>query len=120
MSKTKKIAAAVVSLVLASTMVVSLAACNPDKKPSLDLSQEVLDVSTDADGNLSYADNTTLNMNVGYKATYGYITFQEAQVSESFTLFGETYNRGKLKPAWQELSDTLKIGFNDVYMPTMI
>lgn len=115
MSKTKKIAAAVVSLVLASTMVVSLAACNPDKKPSLNLSQEVLDVSTDADGNLSYADNTTLNMNVGYKATYGYITFQEAQVSESFTLFGETYNRGKLKPAWQELSDTLKIGFNDVY-----
>lgn len=115
MSKTKKIAAAVVSLVLASTMVVSLAACNPDKKPSLNLSQDVLEVSTDADGNLSYADNTTLNMNVGYKAAYGYITFQDSQVSESFTLFGKTYNRGKLKPAWQELSDTLKIGFNDVY-----
>ena len=115
MSKTKKIAAAVVSIVLASTMIVSLAACKDNKKPSLNASQEVLEVSTDANGALSYGDDIALNMNVGYKAEYGYITYREKQVSESFELFGKTYNRGQLKPAWQELSDTLGIDFNDAY-----
>ena len=115
MSKTKKIAAAVVSIVLASTMIVSLAACKDNKKPSLNASQEVLEVSTDANGALSYGDDVSLNMNVGYKAEYGYITYREKQVSESFELFGKTYNRGQLKPAWQELSDTLGIDFNDAY-----
>ena len=115
MSKTKKIAAAVVSIVLASTMIVSLAACKDNKKPSLNASQGVLEVSTDANGALSYGDDIALNMNVGYKAEYGYITYREKQVSESFELFGKTYNRGQLKPAWQELSDTLGIDFNDAY-----
>ena len=108
MSKTKKIATAVVSIVLASSMCVGLAACGPE--PLAD-SQSRLEVAE------SYTEGTALSMNIGYQNStpYGYITYQsnDALVSGEFELFGTRYAADKLKPAWAALEDELKVTFND-------
>ena len=56
MSKTKKIATAVVSIVLASSMCIGLAACGPEPLADSQARLEVAD---------SYASGTNLSMNVG-------------------------------------------------------
>ena len=58
MSKTKKIATAVVSIVLASSMCIGLAACGPEPLADSQARLEVAD---------SYASGTNLSMNVGYQ-----------------------------------------------------
>ncbi len=123
MSKTKKFLTAIVSLVMAGAMVFSFAGCgpdnpdNPDTPPDKTESQPRLDVSTDADGGLSYAGGTALSMNVGYnnKTPYGYITYQnnDALVTGEFTLFGSHYAAGQLKPAWAALQEELDVTFTD-------
>ena len=126
MSKTKKYLTAIVSLVMAGAMVFSFAACgpnnpdtpdDPDTPPDKTESQPRLDVSTDADGGLSYAGGTALSMNVGYnnKTPYGYITYQnnDALVTGEFTLFGSHYAAGQLKPAWAALQEELDVTFTD-------
>ncbi|MCD7729549.1 MAG: hypothetical protein LUI60_06530 [Clostridia bacterium] len=118
MNKTKKIATAVVSLVLASTMCLSIAGCSTTREPKdLTASQDTLEVSTDSDGNLSYSEGTTLNMNVGYSTSSDMsITYTSANLSGSVVMpDGNTYTQGSLKPAWKSLSETLKINFTDGY-----
>lgn len=108
MSKTKKIAAAVVSIVLASSMCIGLAACGPE--PLKD-SQTRLEVAE------NYTSGTTLSMNVGYQndTPYGYITYKsdKALVSGEFELFGTRYAAGQLKPAWAALEKELDVKFAD-------
>lgn len=124
MNKTKKITAVAVSLVMAGTMVATLAACTPkggsgDGKPALD-----------SEGNLTYSDNIKLNTAIGYsgldtsilytsdtlnnetKGT-GMYKYLNTTGSSSFNLFGKSYGKGSLKPAWQALSEQLKININD-------
>lgn len=108
MSKTKKIATAVVSIVLASSMCIGLAACGPEPLADSQARLEVAD---------SYASGTNLSMNVGYqnKTPYGYITYQsnDALVSGEFELFGTRYAADRLKPAWAALEDELDVTFTD-------
>ena len=123
MSKTKKYLTAIVSLAMAGALVFGFAGCgpdnpdNPDTPPDKTESQPRLDVSTDADGGLSYAGGTALSMNVGYnnKTPYGYITYQnnDALVTGEFTLFGSHYAAGQLKPAWAALQEELDVTFTD-------
>lgn len=138
MSKTKKIATAVVSIVLASSMCIGLTACGddgnkinypsftPDKPANASQDMLALSISEDSvdeEGNpkddvtLAYNTGTALSMNVGYQNSgrYGYITYQNADglVSGEFDLFGTRYAAGRLKPAWQALSTELGISFAD-------
>ena len=121
MSKTKKFLTAIVSLVMAGAMVFSFAGCGPDDPgpgpgpgpgpvdpdnpddpdlPELPDSQPALNVSVDANGNLSYASGTALSMNVGYNnnTPYGFITYQnhDSLVTSEFDLFGGHYAAGQL------------------------
>ena len=114
MSKTKKIATAVISVVMAATMCASLAACGP-KVPDLNPSQKVLDVSVDDNGALSFTEGTNLNMNTGYNSAYGHIAYTATQVGTPFYMAGNTYNGGSMKPAWQALQDELGVKFTDVF-----
>lgn len=128
MNKTKKIVAIAVSAVMAGTMAATLfAACTPGAKKTDGLKPKV-----DADGKLTYSDNITLNTAIGYsggdtgikyssdtlnldsKGTgmYKYLGLTGAS---SFSLFGKTYSQNDLKPAWQALSDQLKIKINDTW-----
>lgn len=137
MSKTKKIATAVVSIVLASSMCIGLTACGdgdridyPTFTPTTPtgssqnmLTLSISEDSVDEEGNvkndvkLAYNTGTSLSMNVGYQNSgrYGYITYQNADglVSGEFDLFGTRYAAGRLKPAWQALSTELGINFAD-------
>ena len=120
MSKTKKYLTAIVSLAMAGALVFGFAGCgpdNPDTPPDKTESQPRLDVSTDADGGISYAGGTALSMNVGYNnnTPYGYITYQnnDALVTGEFTLFGSHYAAGQLKPAWAALQEELDVTFTD-------
>ena len=114
MSKTKKIATAVISVVMAATMCASLAACGP-KVPDLNPSQTELEVSVDENGALSFTEGTNLNMNTGYNSAYGHIAFTASQVGTPFYMAGSTYNGGSMKPAWQALQDELGVKFTDVF-----
>ena len=122
MSKTKKIISAVVSIVMAGTMSVSFAACGPDKKPSggggeLTDSQTRLELSTDENGKLTWADGTELNMNMGQSSSV-HLAFSQDNIPSGMTatlLDGKQYGTNSLKPAWQALSDVLGIGIRDSY-----
>ena len=122
MSKTKKIISAVVSIVMAGTMSVSFAACGPDKKPSggggeLTDSQTRLELSTDENGKLTWADGTELNMNMGQSSSV-HLAFSQDNIPSGMTatlLDGKQYGTNSLKPAWQALSDELGIGIRDSY-----
>lgn len=118
MNKTKKVAIAVVSLVLASSMCLSVTACNTRTLKVLSTSQEVLEVSTDDDGNLSYTSGIGLNMNVGYKATDmpANIAYTSGNFTGTVTMpDGVKYSNGSLKPAWQGLQEVLDVTFTDSY-----
>ena len=114
MSKTKKIATAVISVVMAATMCASLAACGP-KVPDLNPSQTKLDVSVDENGALSFTEGTNLNMNTGYNGAYGHIAYTATQVGNPFYMAGNTYTTGSMKPAWQALEDELGVSFTNVF-----
>jgi putative aldouronate transport system substrate-binding protein len=109
MNKSKKIAVAVVATVMAGTIVLPLAGC----KKTGDL-----DPSTDKNGQLTWAEGTTLNLNIGNAnstAAQG-ISYLDSDLSGSTVLpDGKTYVSGDLKPAWQAMSDQLGITFVDKY-----
>ncbi|MDE7083380.1 MAG: hypothetical protein K2O89_06745 [Clostridia bacterium] len=132
MNKNKKIAMAVVSTVMAGTMMLSFAACGPndgnggkgDKIPGDPTSRNLLelpdgyDVVNDTTGDINYSSyersNVTLNLAVGHEKLINSTSFRE--LGDEITLpDNNTYTDGQLKPAWQTMSNELHIGFNDVW-----
>mgnify|MGYP005774932001 FL=1 len=117
MSKTKKIATAVVSVVLAGAMCFSFAACEDKDRDRLTTSQPVLDVSVDENNKLSYKSGTQLSMNMGQNSTYT-ISFRNnkiAQGSEVTLPDGVKYGTGDMKPAWKTLSEELDVSLVDSF-----
>lgn len=126
MSKTKKFAAAAVSIVLASSMCLGLAACgdrgtgggsSSGSSHVLTRSQTVLNVSTDANGDLYYTSGLELPMNMGQNSTYT-ISFRSnvLDASERVTLpDGVAYSQGDMKPAWKTLASQLDVTITDVF-----
>lgn len=118
MNKTKKIAVAAVSLVMAGTMAVSIAACSGKTHGKFkDAAQAKLEVSLDESGRLKYSSDTTLNVNIGDK-NYRSISYLEAGKVLSGTVTlpdGKQYKSGDLKPTWANLQTKLGLKFNDVY-----
>jgi len=145
MNKYKKLAMAVVSVVMASTMALSFTACkddddkkNPDpgpgpiipdpdvptiQKPNL---PSDLTPKTDANDNLIYADNTALSTAIGYQDSKTGIKFDsklmdnlkaytKSESSTGINIYGTNYNLNNLKPAWKTLTDELKITVNDTF-----
>ncbi|MCD8372774.1 MAG: hypothetical protein LUD27_05695 [Clostridia bacterium] len=110
MTKLKKISAAVVSVLLASTMCLGIAACDDNPSDSsTDVSTTTSDVyATDISG-------VTLNLQVGHNSTTTSTSF--LSLGDNLTLSdGNTYAEGDMKPTWDALADALGIaGFNDVY-----
>ena len=126
MSKTKKIATAVISVVMAATMCASLAACGPDEPGpgpgpgpdgGLTDSQTRLNVSTDEDSNLTWAPGTELNMNMGQSSSV-HLAFSTDNIPsgmQATLLDGKQYGANSLKPAWQALSDNVGVTIRDSY-----
>ena len=71
----------------------------------------------DASDLLPYADNTVLRIAGGYKGLETAISFQSSNhVGSGVTLIdGKTYKLGDLKPTWVQISNDMKIKFEDVY-----
>ena len=143
MNKFKKIATAVVSIVMAGTMVGSLAACNNNgsgnKKPSTTTrSKEVpvtrfnatedqlktveveggrkISVLKDNEGKVAYPSGTQINANIIDSGNADrHISYDSGQIATYWTAIdGYTYVVGDLKPAWWQLGQDLGIKFNDV------
>ncbi|MDE7181437.1 MAG: hypothetical protein K2O41_00205 [Clostridia bacterium] len=123
MNKSKKIAVAAVSVVMAGTMVFSLAGC---KKPSGGggNKQGVLAVKTDSNGKLTWAENTNLNVSVGHNAANLGAAYDSTNIklltdylggTTAAQLYGKSYAAGNFKPAWAALADQLKVKFTDKY-----
>lgn len=117
MNKAKKIAIAAVSVVMAGAMMLPLAACNKKKSPKkLTASQQVLEVSTDADGKLSYPSGLNLNLNIGHEKSTRQTTFTTDLISGTITLpDGKNYTATSFKPAWAALADELGVTFTDKF-----
>lgn len=106
MNKFKKIATAVVATVMAGTIVIPFAACNPDN-PEEGGEKPVIAQDTQYD--------VTLNMNVGY-TTGGYTSISYKNISGAYKMSdGITYRNENLKPAWHALSDAIQVSFKDVF-----
>lgn len=108
MNKTKKIAIAAVSLVMAGAMVVPLAACGGGPK-------YVSDPTLDENGKLTYAEGTEVNVNIMDSANVDRkISYDVSQIyTEWKGLDGVTVKGGDLKPAWRQFGKTLGITFKD-------
>ena len=117
MNKYKKIASAVVSLVLAGTMVGSMAACGGGNNPSSSGSK--LAVSLDENGKLTYASGTTVNLNIGYQSTSvpAYTSYQAGKdvSGRTYLIDGKAYTSGNLKPAWQSVATKLDVNLVDKF-----
>lgn len=129
MNKFKKLATMAVSTVMAGTMIFSFTACtdNPtpgpvdstnnrdywDEAPTLDAS---LTPKLDENGNLTYAANTELRLNVGNSATQT-TAYTTSELTGSWTFpDGKSYTSGSLKPAWAKMADQLGLKFTDAYV----
>ena len=113
MNKFKKVAIAAVSVVMAGTMAMSMAACNNnnDKKT-------MVDPKLDDAGKLVYAENTSIPVMIGYNNAKTGITYNADNITTlgaDTKLAGSTQSQGTLKPAWAALEKILKIKFNDKY-----
>ena len=65
---------------------------------------------------LEYADGTTLRMATGYNNKKTGLFFDSEIAGEGITLAdGKEYKAGDLKPTWVEVSNRLKINFEDMY-----
>ncbi|MDE6586176.1 MAG: hypothetical protein K2K80_05815 [Clostridia bacterium] len=125
MNKNKKLAVAVVSTVMAGTMVFSLAACNPTTpvkpgpEPEKGSGKDLYGIIDKDTGNINYGvygdrDKVTLNLAVGHEGKVNSTAFQTLQ--DEITLpDGKKYNDGNLKPAWAQMGEDLNITFNDVW-----
>ena len=139
MNKYKKIATAVISIVMAGTMVGSLAACGgggddetelktrstviPETRynaAAADLTEKAvgsqgLKVSVTSDGKLAYPVGTEIVSNIVDSGnTDRHISYDNGQIATFWTsVDGYTYYGGDLKPAWWQLGQDLGVKFVD-------
>ncbi len=126
--KTSKIAASVMSAVLASATL--LTGCNTPGNSNTSTSSssssssksESSTSSTESSSSapeapkLEYANGTVLRMATGYQKPNTGITFDADTAKEGITLAnGKTYNTGDLKPTWEELQNILNVKFEDKF-----
>lgn len=65
---------------------------------------------------LPYADNTVLRIAAGYNNGDTGITFSASKAGSGVKLSdGTTYNEGDLKPTWKQISEDMKIKFENKY-----
>ena len=145
MNKYKKIAVAAVSVVMAGTMALPLAACKKGNGGEKDFvrnavpfvadsdlvtnrptghitqaqpSQNKLTPTTDATG-LTYTANTELQISIGYNNADTGVSYSEANITKlqdkTKTLLGTTPGQNTLKPAWATLQTKLGVKFVDKY-----
>lgn len=129
--KTKKLAFAAVAVVMAGSMMFSLAACTPtggnggngngndpagDYIPDTSHLEQGL-IPTFANGKLSYTDGTELNINAGNNSGTGQgIGFGDGELLTAVKLpDGNEYETDDLKPAWAALSEEMGINFVNKY-----
>jgi len=132
MNKYKKIAAAVVSTVMAGTMVASLAACDNNKpnngnnggnnnsSTNVNLTElpDLYDVVNDETGDINYdsynRSNVSLNIAIGHNSNFTSTSF--GGLGGQITLpDGKTYEDNEMKPAWVAMGKDLNIKWNDVW-----
>lgn len=123
MNKYKKIAAAVVSTVMAGTMVASLAACNNDKPSTGSIvagatGNDLFGVMN-SDNSINYdkyqrEGEVTLNLAVGHEKTIT-STFYDGIKDAIKMPDGKTYNDGDVKPAWAQMGKDLDITWKNVW-----
>lgn len=120
MNKTKKIVTAVVSTVMAGTMIASFTACQPDgpSGPGGDIgSGKDLYGILNEDGTINYDSykrdsEVTLNLAVGHEGDKNSTSFKI--LGDQVTLpDGKQYNDGNFKPAWVTMGDELNITWAD-------
>lgn len=130
MNKTKKLAFAAVSVVMAGTMALSLAACAPSTnddgsnnggKPVTD----IYDIKDEygvlnEDGTLNYdayerASGVTLNLGIGHNSITTSTAFGSTLGAQITLPDGNQYEAGDMKPAWVQMGADLNISWNDVY-----
>lgn len=118
MNKYKKIAAIAVTAVMAGSMVFALTGCDKNKN------KDKLELGLDADGKLTWAEGTTLNLSIGHNKLDLGTHYSTANVkkltdylggSTSATLYGTAYAEGNMKPAWAALASQLKVNFANKY-----
>lgn len=114
MNKSKKLAFAAVSVVMAGAMVASIAGCKGNS------SSASYDVKLE-NGKLAYDANTTVYTALGYNnaktgITYNSELIKSEDTSSSMVYAGKRYVSGDLKPAWQALSSTLGITIRDEWV----
>lgn len=129
--KTKKLAFAVVAMVMAGSMAFSLAACggngggdggdgNTPGGGGTDIT-EIKDLYgvLNEDGSINYdayerTSAVTLNIGIGHNSASTSTSFQN--IGQEVTLpDGKTYSQGDMKPAWAQMGEDLNITWNDVY-----
>ncbi|MDE6613600.1 MAG: hypothetical protein K2K28_03495 [Clostridia bacterium] len=128
MNKSKKIAIAAVSVVMAGTMVFSLAGCNKDNNPKRKRpggsDQTLLNVKLDDNGKLAWAEGTNLNIAVGHNNLNLGTAYSSTNVglltgylggTTAAQLYGKSYAANDFKPAWSALAEQLKVSFTDKY-----
>ncbi len=116
MNKTKKIAFAAVSFVMAGTLVGSMTACGPKgpKGPAIDNTIEIIE----------YEPGTKVTVALGYDGDTTKISFDtttlplknpdgSAAGTEIKLPDGKTYQKGALKPIWQNYQEALNIQIVD-------
>ncbi len=123
MNKTKKIAIAAVSLVMAGTMAFGIVGCGPTEEELPDGWNDAGTIernpdfkpTVDANGKLSWTDNTQINVNIIDSAnTDRKISYDASQIATEWTgIDGVRVQANSLKPAWRQFGETLKIDFKD-------
>ena len=132
MNKTKKIAIAAVSLVMAGTMAFGMFGCgggggnddsndipyNPDEVGTIDRNPD-FKPTVDADGKLSYTAGTEISVNIIDSGNLDRkISYDTAQIATNWKgLDGATVKSGDLKPSWKQFGETLNITFKDTAKP---
>ena len=115
MNKYKKIATAVVSIVMAGTMVGSLAACGGNNNGGNN-TDDKLAVKLDENGKLTYAEGTQINVNINDSNNADReIAYDSSQIATQWVgVDGVTYKAGDIKPAWAQLGKDLGVTFKNV------
>ena len=130
--KTKKLAFAVVAMVMAGSMAFSLAACGggggeegePNPGPGPNPGGDITEVKDkygvlNEDGTINYAayereTPVTLNIGIGHNSLATGTSFQN--IGQEIVLpDGKTYSQGAMKPAWVQLGADLNITWHDVF-----
>lgn len=125
MNKNKKIAAAVVSTVMAGTMAFTFAACTPTKEPDGPDNKPPVTVEDEwgilnKDGTVNYdaykrESEVTLNLGVGHNSATTSTVFASDMGTKIHLPDGKEYSPGDLKPAWVQMGTDLNITFRDVF-----